>query len=91
MQEEFREDLRDLPFGPLHPETFKRLGAAYYDTGNTEIHKIAAKRGIMPGDSVRFGYAEKLAARQDRPLWDVYAELYPDETLVAPEHLDQSS
>ena len=54
------DDLRNLPFGPLTPAAFRRLGMSFYDASQRVAQEIAIERGIQPGDYMKFMLQEKL-------------------------------
>lgn len=64
MQEQRRhlsdEDLLHLPFGPLTPEAYDRLGRSHYDATQSVAQRVAIERGVTPSDYMGHLFRKRL-------------------------------
>ena len=59
-----REDLRNLPFGPLTLEAHDRLSNTHLDASQVDLQRIAVERGVEFGDAARRKFAEAIEERK---------------------------
>lgn len=59
-----QREAEKIPFGPLTRQTWNRLGTSSLDASQTDMHRVAAERGVELGEVLRRGFKERVAERQ---------------------------